>query len=175
MFTNLEINKKYIIIYDYKQNNEKLTQLLTVKYIKTETDAGHAYAYFTNVKDFFYKTIYDDIKFSVSSVYSCVFYERIFDSSIQLKMEEKSLKLILKNLIDPTFKHYLFDNFKEISLAIEELDISSNTVSELKTLDIEELDTEIEEIDQNIFNEMLESHIELDTDLIQELNINSFI
>jgi len=151
LITNLEINKKYIIIYDYKKNDEKLTQMIIGKYIKTQSVAGHSYAYFTNVKDFFYKTTYADLKITVYlSLYSSVFYERIFDSSIQLKMEEKSLRLILKNLIDPTFKHYLFDDFKEITLDIEELE--SDKGAELKTVN-----EELEEIYISNFNEILES------------------
>lgn len=151
LITNLEINKKYIIIYHYKKNDEKLTQMLTGKYIKTQSDAGNSYAYFTNVKDFYYKTIYADLKIAVCfSLYSSVFYERIFDSSIQLKMEEKSLRLILKNLIDPTFKHYLFDDFKEITLDIEELESDKGT-------DLKTVNEELEEIYISNFNEILES------------------
>ena len=153
LITSLKINKKYIIIYNYKKNDEKLTQMLTGKYIKTQTDGSHSYAYFTNVKDFFYKTIYADLKIHIyyPSVCFSIFYERIFDSSIQLKMEEKSLKLILRKLVDPTFKHYLFDDFKEITLDIEELDTGSKE-SGLGSKELEEL----EEIDLNIFNEILE-------------------
>ena len=107
---NFKINTRYIIIYNYTDINQIIhREILTGLYTKTTVKDGYRFVHFRKVKDLFYNGPYTDHCFPLIGT---LYFERIFDKTIQTRMEDNSLKLILRNLIDPTFKHYLFDDFK---------------------------------------------------------------
>ena len=128
MDPDFEINERYIIIYYTKKKYSAIYQfaIITGTYEKTiieynENKVKH-FACITNVKDMFYKGRMNNTKFDLSQPTS--FYKRDFNKNLQQKMEEKSLKKILQNLLGPHFRHYLFDDYHEIYC--KEIDINYN-------------------------------------------------
>jgi hypothetical protein len=133
---NLKIGKKYLVKEEINACDH--IYLFRGKIEKIENDGFGLLGlkiYFTRISSLL---ISESIK--NYSVYSskCIFYEYDYTKkNIQKKMEERSLRDIMRNIIgDDTFIHYLFDDIIDYEVLDENID---NKLSKKTEIDIQEI------------------------------------